>query len=195
MPRPAGIAAVGLTVLFSGLAAYLLTAELRHARRFAKALGETDTAMINAAGRHVDVSQLQALYSGTLTSWCNGDGEAYGSAFTEDAIYIGFDGSITRGRGQIARWHQQLFDKWLANSCLHGRLDEIRFVGRDGAILLARGATSLDGGPLRRPSIQTYIAIRTGEGWRFDSFQNGRVENQTPVGLAWLGFKTAVLGL
>ena len=54
-----------------------------------------------------DEAQILALFDDLLEDWGRGDGEAYGSRFTEDADYVAFDGTRTRGRREIAASHQQ----------------------------------------------------------------------------------------
>ena len=180
--------------LVIGTCAYVLGSELRHSNAFAKDLENSTvrrpSIKLTADNERADAAEILALYQGTLDSWCRGNGESYASAFTDDAFYIGFDGSITDGRRRIARWHQELFDGWLKGSCLKGSVERIVFTGRDSAVLLARGGTTFNDGPVRRPSVQTYVAVRTAMGWRFQSFQNGRIISQTPLHFAWLGLKS-----
>jgi uncharacterized protein (TIGR02246 family) len=44
-----------------------------------------------------DEAKILALFEDLLEDWGRGDGEAYGSHFTEDADYVAFDGTRTRG--------------------------------------------------------------------------------------------------
>lgn len=43
-----------------------------------------------------DERAIRELFEKLLEDWARGDGEAYGSRFTEDADYVAFDGSHTR---------------------------------------------------------------------------------------------------
>jgi uncharacterized protein (TIGR02246 family) len=49
-----------------------------------------------------DEAQIRVLFEDLLGDWGRGDGEAYGSRFTEDADYVAFDGTHTRGRWDIS---------------------------------------------------------------------------------------------
>src|SRR3712207_2861375 len=60
-----------------------------------------------------DQAKIRALFEDLLADWGRGDGEAYGSRFTEDADYVAFDGTHTRGRAEISASHQRLFDRFL----------------------------------------------------------------------------------
>jgi uncharacterized protein (TIGR02246 family) len=129
-----------------------------------------------------DEAQILALFDDLLEDWGRGDGEAYGSRFTEDADYVAFDGTRTRGRREIAASHQQLFDKWLKGTQLKGRILSVRFLGSDVALVHATGGTIIRGKTKPSPerdSIQTLVAVRDGGGWRFAAFHNSRVR---PIG-------------
>jgi uncharacterized protein (TIGR02246 family) len=41
-----------------------------------------------------------------LDAWAAGDGEAFAAPFSDGAVFVAFDGSVLRGREQIAAVHQ-----------------------------------------------------------------------------------------
>ena len=128
--------------------------------------------------RQTDEARIRALYEELLADWGNGDGEAYGARFTEDADYVAFDGTHTRGRRKIAVSHQQLFDKYLKGSRLTGRIGSVKFLGPDTALVHAAGNTVMRGKNKPSPeraSIQTLVAVREDDEWRFAAFHNSRV--------------------
>jgi uncharacterized protein (TIGR02246 family) len=125
-----------------------------------------------------DEQAVRDLVRQLLDAWGRGDGDAYGALFTEDADYVAFDGSNRRGTRAIAIEHQQLFDTWLKGTRLVGQIDSLRFLGPDVALLRTTGGTIFPGqkdARGRRPSIQTLIAVRRPEGWRFAAFHNTRI--------------------
>lgn len=129
-----------------------------------------------------DERTIRALFERLLEDWGRGDGEAYGSRFTEDADYVAFDGSHTKGRGEISTSHQQLFDKFLKGTRLTGRILSIKFPSPDVALVHTTGGTIMRGKTRPSPerhSIQTLIAVRKGGEWRFAAFHNTRVR---PIG-------------
>jgi uncharacterized protein (TIGR02246 family) len=135
-----------------------------------------------------DEAHILALFDDLLADWGRGDGEAYGSRFTEDADYVAFDGTHTRGRAEIAASHQMLFDKWLKGTRLTGRVLSIKFPNPDVALVHATGGTVMPGKTKPSPernSIQTLVAVREAGGWRFAAFHNGRVR---PIGSGPAGF-------
>jgi uncharacterized protein (TIGR02246 family) len=129
-----------------------------------------------------DEAKIRTLFEDLLGDWGRGDGEAYGSRFTEDADYVAFDGTRTRGRSEISASHQQLFDKFLEGTRLTGRILSIKFPGPDVALVHATGGTIMRGKTKPSPeraSIQTLLAVREGDEWRFAAFHNTRVR---PIG-------------
>jgi uncharacterized protein (TIGR02246 family) len=125
-----------------------------------------------------DEESIRDLFRQLLDDWGRGDGNAYGSRFTEDADYVAFDGTHTRGRRAIADSHQQLFDKYLKGTRLTGRIENVRFLSPDTALVHAVGGTVMRGKTRPAPeraSIQTLVAVRRDGRWRFTAFHNSRV--------------------
>jgi uncharacterized protein (TIGR02246 family) len=129
-----------------------------------------------------DEAKIRALFADLLADWGRGDGEAYGSRFTEDADYVAFDGTRTGGRDEISASHQELFDRFLKGTRLTGRVLSVRFLNPDVALVHATGGTVMRGKSRPSPerdSVQTLVAVREGAAWRFAAFHNSRVR---PIG-------------
>jgi uncharacterized protein (TIGR02246 family) len=129
-----------------------------------------------------DEVQIRALHQRLLDGWNQGSGEAFAAPFAEDAHLVAFDGSILRGRKQIAEVQQRLFDRWLRGTRLVGGDTRVRFLGPDAAVALTVGGTIMRGKSKPAPerdSIQTLVAQRGADGWSFVSFQNTRLR---PIG-------------
>jgi uncharacterized protein (TIGR02246 family) len=125
-----------------------------------------------------DEAAIRDLFQQLLRAWGRGDGRAYGSLFTDDADYVAFDGSRTRGAQAIGDVHQPLFDTWLKGTRLIGQIESVRFLGSDVALLHATGGTVFPGqrdDRGRRPSIQTLVAVKRDREWRFTAFHNTRI--------------------
>jgi uncharacterized protein (TIGR02246 family) len=142
--------------------------------------------------RAADEREIRGLHRRVLDAWDAGDGEAFAAPFADDAVFVGFDGSVMRGREQIASVHQELFDRWLKGSRLVEERTEVRFVAPEVAIVSAIGGTVMRGKTEPAPerdSIQTLVAVREEGRWSFTSFQNTRIR---PIGagpasaLLWL---------
>jgi uncharacterized protein (TIGR02246 family) len=125
-----------------------------------------------------DEREIRELFARLLDDWGRGDGKAYGSRFTDDADYVAFDGSHTKGRSAIAASHQQLFDKHLKGTRLTGRIESVRFLNPDTALVHASGGTVMRQKTRPSPerdSIQTLVAVRRDDAWRFAAFHNSRI--------------------
>jgi uncharacterized protein (TIGR02246 family) len=143
------------------------------------------------------VAAIERIYEIHNEAWCQGDGQLYASVFSTDADFISFDGTHTIGRENIATSHQELFDRFMGNTCLEGRLERVKFLVPNAAVVYVVSGTRFGTSEVvRRPSIQTYLAVEQDGHWRFASFHNGRidrVEDRHFLRLVWLGLETFVL--
>jgi uncharacterized protein (TIGR02246 family) len=115
---------------------------------------------------------------GQTWRWNQGSGAAYAAAFTEDGDLVGFDGQHFRGRAEIAPFHQELFDKWLKGSRLVGKVEGLRFLRPNVALMHALGGTVMRGKSEPSPgrdSIQTLVATKQEGEWLLAAFQNTRI--------------------
>jgi uncharacterized protein (TIGR02246 family) len=155
-----------------------------HAPGTSNNLGRSASVDDKTTANPADEAAIRGLFHNLLDDWGKGDGYSYGSRFTEDADYVAFDGSRTKGREEIASWHQQLFDKYLKGSSLTGRVEGVRFLGPDVALMHALGSTVMrdktEPSP-ERDSIQTFVAVKRNGEWLFAAFHNTRLR---PIGNA-----------
>jgi uncharacterized protein (TIGR02246 family) len=121
-------------------------------------------------------SQLDSLYR----AWAAGDAVAYAAHFTPDADYVAFDGIRYQGTEENVAAHQPLFRSILRGSHLVGGIESLVFLSDDVALLYCVGSVVLrwqrKPHPGRR-SIQTMVAVRQGNQWRFRAFHNGRIRS------------------
>jgi uncharacterized protein (TIGR02246 family) len=147
------------------------------------------------ANYSADEAAIRDLIWTLLDDWGRGDGYAYGSRFTEDADYIAFEGTHTKGRQEIASSHQELFDKWVKGTKLVGRIESIRFLSAEVALVHATGSTIFPGEDKPRPSrdsIQTLVAVKRDGEWIFTAFHNNRIVRRGPLGWILYGIATRV---
>ncbi len=126
-----------------------------------------------------DSKEIQQLYQKKICGWNIGDAAKFAEPYSEDADFIGFDGTYLEGKQQIITFHAMLFDKFVRGTRLVGKVKHIRFpiptvaivVGISGTI--ERGSNSINH---ERNSIHTIVAVKTDQGWKFTSFQNTRAQ-------------------
>ncbi|GKS61119.1 hypothetical protein YTPLAS21_05770 [Candidatus Nitrosocosmicus sp.] len=126
-----------------------------------------------------DMIALQALYRKKIEGWNEADGQKFAEPYSEDADFIGFDGTHLSGRCEIAEFHQMLFDKFLKGSLLIGKIKSIKFPIPNVAIIVAISGTieaNQTGINPERNSIHTIVAInhKDSKQWYFTAFQNTR---------------------
>ena len=138
------------------------------------------------AGNLADEAAVRGLLDELMAGWNAGSGEAFAAPFAPDGDLVAFDGTRFRGRGEIVAFHQPLFDRWLRGTRLVGRVERVRFLSPNVAVMHARGSTVMRGEPRPSPSrdsIQTLVARREGGEWKLAAFQNTRLRPMGP-GLA-----------
>ena len=98
---------------------------------------------------------------------------------SEDADFVGFDGTYLEGKKQIISFHAMLFDKFVRGIRLVGKVKHIRFPSPSVAIVIGisgtieRGHTNINP---ERNSIHTIVAVKDDHLWKFTSFQNTRAQ-------------------
>lgn len=123
-------------------------------------------------------AELRALVDAMYRAWDRNDAAAYAAFFTDDSDYIAFDGTRLRGRAANEALHAKLFAGVLRGTRISGEVDDIRLLGEGVALVHTHGAVLFpwqEQTPRSRASIQTMVAVRTPEGWRFSAFHNTRV--------------------
>jgi uncharacterized protein (TIGR02246 family) len=119
-------------------------------------------------------SAARRLYRALLDGWNSDDAAAMAAVFAEDGEVIGFDGSTSTGRADIARSLGEVFAHHrTANFVVKVRT--VRPLGADAAVLRADAGMVPPGGCHIDPqvtAVQTLVVTRAGESWRVALFQN-----------------------
>ena len=130
-----------------------------------------------SATRTQDEHEIRALVERQFESWGRGDAAEYVADFTDDIDYISYDGS-RRGKEKSEELHRDLFQTVLYGSRLTGKVESIRFLTPDVAIVHLLGSI-IEGWretPLkRRLSRQTMVVVRRNGRWMITAFHNTRV--------------------
>lgn len=117
---------------------------------------------------------VREVLNGLSDPWDRGDGPGYASVFTDEASYVTIDGTTYRGRADIARGHQDIFDTFFKGSTLHGHVLDVRFVAPDVAVALRTGSvqTAEQPQPPSPESVQTFVVVKQDRDWKIAAFQN-----------------------
>src|SRR5262245_41500453 len=104
-----------------------------------------------AVANPADAAAARGLYQQLMDGWNQGSGAAFAAVFTEVGDLVAFDGTHFQGRREIARFHQQLFDRWLKGTRLVGQVTRVWFPSPDVAVMHAVGGTVMRGGAAPSP--------------------------------------------
>lgn len=130
----------------------------------------TANALVEPA-READATAIRALLERSRAAWNRGDGTAYGEQFTADATDVTYVGTVYHGGEEIGRAHQSLFDSFLKGTRLTMEVTDLRFLGPDTAVVVARGEVH-KGRPRRLGKLATYTVVRESDGrWRIAAVQ------------------------
>lgn len=125
-----------------------------------------------SSGHGADEHAIRELVARQVAGWAAGDPDAYASVFTPDADYVTFLGSHHRGRDAIAASYAPLFEKFLKGLRLEVEITQLRFLTPDVALIQAKAAVAKGRRQPRKHRMNTTVAVRTEDGWRFASSQN-----------------------
>ncbi|MEV0537674.1 SgcJ/EcaC family oxidoreductase [Kitasatospora sp. NPDC050463] len=129
----------------------------------------TDVTATGPGDRDAVCGTLSALTS----AWGDGDADAYGRLFTQDATYTTYLGTHYQGRQDITEAHRALLGGFLKGTRLADSILGIRFLGPDAALVTSRGDTYTGSRPDELTKVQTYTLVREDDGgWRIAAFQN-----------------------
>jgi uncharacterized protein (TIGR02246 family) len=140
---------------------------------------QADVKMVNGLSAE-DEAAIERSMQEMADAWRAGDGAAYGAAFAEDAEYLAVTGDVSRGREEIGRSHQRIFDTFFKNTRLSGKGEvSMRAIAPGVAVVRAKGAVLFANekdGEVAPNGIVKFTFVRRDGEWRAVDFQN------TPVG-------------
>ncbi|MEU8075704.1 SgcJ/EcaC family oxidoreductase [Catellatospora citrea] len=129
---------------------------------------------MNHPDRTIDLAAIEQLLASIAAAWEAADADAFGRAFTTDASYVTFVGTVYRGRADITESHRALFKAFTKGTRLAGETIATTFLGPDTAVVVGRGDTYKGRRSPAPTKVQTYTLVREPDGWRVAAFHNTR---------------------
>ena len=123
----------------------------------------------------VDVEQVARDIVGKLErAWNDGDANAWGALFAEDADFVTVRGDYFRSRTVIAEGHHAIFTTIYKGSVNQYQLLQARPLGDAMILAHALARLSVPAGPLagEHQAVFSMILMRDGDGWSVTSFHN-----------------------
>jgi uncharacterized protein (TIGR02246 family) len=117
---------------------------------------------------------IRSLYHRVLAGWNNASGDEFAAPFAEDGEIVGFDGSQSAGRGNIAAEMGRIFADH-ATGAYVGKVRGVRRLGPRAAVLRAvcgmvpAGCSDLEP---KLNAVQTVVAEKIDDEWRVVLYQN-----------------------
>ena len=132
--------------------------------------GQNDRAADEAAIRD-NVKQME-------TGWNTKNGALFARPFAEDADYVVINGRFLKGRDEIAKTHQQIFDTIFKDTKIALKITQVRFIRPDVAVVHASGHRDGPTKELIQNATMTLIMTKGQPGWTIAAFQNTAVASQ-----------------
>ncbi|WP_165310870.1 SgcJ/EcaC family oxidoreductase [Microbacterium protaetiae] len=140
--------------------------------------------------RDTRTGTVEALIEKLRDAWAAGDAAAYAALHEDDARYVAFDGTVMRGRAEIAAGHAPLFAGIMRGSRLAAVEQDVHAIDDDTVLVVQRAGIIMRwqsgrSTPSRkRLSTNTTLAHRRDGEWRVSAFQNTRYRpfNRTLMG-------------
>lgn len=119
-------------------------------------------------------SKIAGVFDQLTEAWRTGNGNAWADAFVEDADFTVWFGLSLKGKEQIARGHQLIFDDFYADTVFEFDIRQIRFVKPDVAIVHLSGSVIRNGEnlPAEPDAVPMAVLEQVDDDWKIVAFQN-----------------------
>lgn len=126
----------------------------------------------------------RAVLDAYRDAWDAGDADAFGALFTDDATYVIFLGDALVGRAEITENHREVFTRWQRGTRMDVRIESVRQLAPTVLSVLTVGGIGHDPDHIAIDKLQTFVLVRTGDGWRVAAFHNTGMSTRTAAGHA-----------
>jgi uncharacterized protein (TIGR02246 family) len=129
------------------------------------------------AQTNADENAVRAIHQRMIDAWNAGDAAAFAGPFTDDADFVGFEGTRLKGRRGIAAFHQQMFDTVVKGTSLQGEVKFVRSLSAVAAVMHSAVRVTLQGQTEPSPSrdsMQLTVVAKRDREWRSEGLMNAR---------------------
>jgi len=138
---------------------------------------------VRSTGRSLDETAIRSVIEALGQAWRAGDGVAWGACFTEDADFTTWFGLRLSGRNAISSGHQEILDTFYANTAYDLRVESVRFLSDEIALVSLEGSVLEIGEeePSTPQTVPLAVMRECPDGWKVAAFQNtyaGEVETR-----------------
>ncbi len=121
-----------------------------------------------------DEALIRANIEQVTKGWNMKSGAEFSKPFAENADYVVINGMHVKGRADIAKIHQQIFDTIYKDSSLAAAVKQIRFLRPDTAFVhLESNLTfKLNGAEQKGSGYITLVMMKENGKWEIAAFQN-----------------------
>lgn len=138
---------------------------------------------VGSTDRSLDESAIRSVIDSLGRAWRSGDGSAWGSCFIDDADFTTWFGLRLSGRDAISSGHQEIFKTFYANTAYDLRIDSVRFLSDEIALVALEGSVVEVGEdePSTPQTVPLAVMSKGADGWKVAAFQNtyaGEVETR-----------------
>tara|TARA_R110002167_G_scaffold128570_1_gene310894 strand:+ start:68 stop:586 length:519 start_codon:yes stop_codon:yes gene_type:complete len=118
--------------------------------------------------------QIENVIKTLVEAWSNGDAERFASPFSEDADFTVWFGLKLSGQKEIAFGHNIIFKEFYANTVWDLKIDKIRFVCQEVALVHCSGAILKKGmdRPHEPDAVPLLILNKIDDDWKIIALQN-----------------------
>lgn len=148
------------------------------------------------AGKSTDEQSISAIVQDLQDGWNAKSGEQFAQHFADDHDYVVWTGLYMANstRTNNANAHQGLFNGPYKNMDIMVKVEKIRFIKPDVALVHTLSASTFDKSQAYPTMLQTIIMVKENGNWEIVSFHNLDIEydkmfgNQTPDENMILGY-------
>lgn len=118
--------------------------------------------------------QIEKTVQLLVNAWSEGDGTKFASPFTEDADFMVWFGLHLTGKQEIASGHDFLFKDFYTNTVWNLKVEKIKFIGEEVALVHCVGAVVKKGEPEPdEPDAVPLVVFNKIDGqWKIAALQN-----------------------